>query len=150
MLSINSFIFAPDEWGLWKCNEWLEKGYFTAKRVFYYNPSKNANFRLLQRHNMTKTRNKIPAKISDFTVFLTPSAPTFFSWMSTVGRNYANCTLFWGPKKNRKSIDFTLKCSVHIYQTFLYPSQVRQFYHQSLKCSHKGHAYLTPPPGPLF
>jgi hypothetical protein len=35
----------------------------------YYNPSKNANFRLLQRHSMTKTRNKILAKISDFTVF---------------------------------------------------------------------------------
>jgi hypothetical protein len=34
----------------------------------YYNPSKNANFRLLQRHNMTKTRNKIPAKIGDFIV----------------------------------------------------------------------------------
>jgi hypothetical protein len=26
------------------------------------------NFRLLQRHNMTKMRNKIPAKISDFTI----------------------------------------------------------------------------------
>jgi hypothetical protein len=38
------------------------------KRVLYYNPSINTNFRLLQRHNMTKMRNKIPANISDFTV----------------------------------------------------------------------------------
>jgi hypothetical protein len=31
---------------------------------------KNVNFRLtVARHNMTKTRNKIPAKISDFTVY---------------------------------------------------------------------------------
>jgi hypothetical protein len=40
------------------------------KRVFYYNPSRNTNFRLLQRHNMIKMQNKIPSKVSDFSVYL--------------------------------------------------------------------------------
>jgi hypothetical protein len=52
-------------------------------RVFYYNPSKNANFRLLQRHNMTKTRNKISAKISDFSEYFDDSVVKYFSAWST-------------------------------------------------------------------
>jgi hypothetical protein len=49
---------------------WVNKTrkYEKIERVFYYDLSMNTNFRPLQRHNMTKTRNKIPAKISDFTV----------------------------------------------------------------------------------
>jgi hypothetical protein len=38
-------------------------------------------------------------------------APTIFSRMSAVGPRYANCTLFWGRQKTRKSNDFTLKFS---------------------------------------
>jgi hypothetical protein len=39
------------------------------KMVFYYNLSIYAYLRLLQRQNMTKMRNQIPANISDFTVW---------------------------------------------------------------------------------
>jgi glycosyltransferase involved in cell wall biosynthesis len=69
--TIKSLIFAwvLFSWGCYDCEN-KTREYENIQRVFYYNPSKNANFRLFNDtlHNVTKTRNKIPAKISDFTV----------------------------------------------------------------------------------
>jgi hypothetical protein len=64
--TVKSLLFSRFSRGCYRENKTSK--YENIEGVFYYNPSINANFRLLQRHNMTKTRNKIPAKISDFTV----------------------------------------------------------------------------------
>jgi hypothetical protein len=70
--------------------------------------------------------------------------------MSVVGQKYANCTLIWSSEKNKRSNDFTLKCSVLLHQTCLYPLQIRGvlwkqkkfFRNQSLKSYNKRKTWL--------